>query len=285
MKVAATPPIDHLVQLEPVSLHVGSAGLAGTSDALHSPPMPREPAAQASPSGTVELSAMGRTVAALASFGFPVVVVDDAASQPLALAEGAEPVLPGAPQPGVNPAELKPAASHPIAQALAAALSAQQPQVAEAPQPSRERRPVGEATAQPAPRADRAEAPRPPAQQAAGSLLNALLCAALTGQTAVEVQRRDRRPLRLELQREPDGQGGFRVTRVRVRHQTDAGFLEATAELGLPGCERGPMHVDIACSDALADEVAQQLEGLREALDARGLLPSVRSRRADAPSS
>ncbi|NML16630.1 hypothetical protein [Azohydromonas caseinilytica] len=284
MKVAATPPIDHLVHLEPVSLHVAGAGVAATPNALRGVTPAAALVPRGEPSGTIDLSPMGRTVAALAAFGPPVVLVrPEGGGQPPQ--EGAEPALPGLPRPAAA-LESKPAASSQhIARTLAESLSLPPAGVStEGAAVPKERRPADEAAMQKAARSDRPEGPRPPAQQAAGSLLNALLCAALTGQTAVEVRRWDGRPLQLELQREPDGHGGFRITRVRIRHQTDQGFLKVSAETGLPGCERAPMLVDIASSESLADEVAARLDDLRGALSARGLAPSVRSRQADAPS-
>jgi hypothetical protein len=120
-----------------------------------------------------------------------------------------------------------------------------------------------------------------PSQAAAGAQLNALLCATLTGQTALELRRADQPPVRMELQREPDGRGGFRIARIRLRHQAEDGFLEATAEVALgagAGTEAGPLSVDIDCSESWKSAVVGQLATLHEALDARGLAPTVRAR-------
>jgi hypothetical protein len=95
------------------------------------------------------------------------------------------------------------------------------------------------------------------------------------------VRRWDRRPLRLELQREPDGRGGFRVVRARVRHETAQGLLDAVVELGLSISEDGQaasaMNVDIVCGEGLVREVNEHVDELRQALDARGLSATVRT--------
>lgn len=122
-----------------------------------------------------------------------------------------------------------------------------------------------------------AGAPPLAVERYAPALVQALLDAALTGQAALEVQHPDGRRARLQLEREADGRGGWRVARVSVRHEEGDLRLEATATL-VPGA---PLGVDVACSDAAAARVAQALPSLRTALDARGLAAVVRSQRLD----
>lgn len=226
-------------------------------------------AALAAPPGAaaaVELSPLGRAAALLSAFGDPV----------LELAPPREPdtpALPGAAPPA--PPDSAPS----LEKALAAALGTR-PADAPADQAPAFSLPSGQAAPDEA-----AAAQQAPVSQSAGALLNALLSAALTGQAALELHRPDRHPLRLELEREPDGHGAFRVSRVRIRHETQDGALEATvltsgtAHAG----ERAPVGVDIAASGALSEAAALQLDELRQALDARGLAAAVRTRPAATP--
>ncbi len=230
-------------------------------------------AAHAVPPGAgaaVELSPLGRVAALLGAFGDPV----------LELAEPQEsgtPALPGETHPATPDAapRLEKALADTLSPHLAGAPAHDAPAEASTPLasslPSAPAVPEEAAAAQPAPTA-----------QSAGALLNALLSAALTGQAALELRRPDQPPLRLELEREPDGHGAFRVSRVRIRHETADGVLEAAVQLGSAAHERAPLGVDIAASGALSEAVAQRLDELRDALGARGLSAAVRARPAAA---
>jgi hypothetical protein len=276
VKLTPTPPIDPLPRVEAVT--VAAAGLSRTGE-LGS----RGAAALAVPliSGAVDLSPLGRTVAALAAFGFPVVDVgpeaDEAQSQPAA---PQEPLPEQAAQAGASHGT----ARH-IAQTLAGALSLRAADAAEGwLPPDTEPHASSEAAPEHAGRTESAAYQAAPVHSPAGSLLNAMLSAALTGQTALEVTHRDHRPLRMELQREPDGHGGFRIARIRIRHQTEDGLIDVTAEMALGAAFQGdhaPMNVDVSSSGALAAEVCEQLGSLREAQQARGLSSTVRAQAAD----
>jgi hypothetical protein len=277
VKLTPTPPIDPLPKVEAVT--VAAASLSRTGE-LGS----RGAAALAVPliSGAVDLSPLGRTVAALAAFGFPVVDVGPEAGE-----AQSQPAAPQEPLPEEQAAQA--GASHGtarhIAQTLAGALSLRAADAAEGwLPPDTEPHASSEAAPEQAGRTESAARQAAPVQSPAGSLLNAMLSAALTGQTALEVIRRDHRPLRMELQREPDGHGGFRIARIRIRHQTEDGLIDVTAEMALGAAFQGdhaPMNVDVSSSGALAAEVCEQLGSLREALQARGLSSTVRAQAAD----
>jgi hypothetical protein len=265
VKVAVAPHIDAPARVEAVpvptavsSLQAADSLSVKTSAAL----LAAQPGAA---SGLVELSALGQSVATLSAFGWPVAVLPSGAAQ--------NALLPGA----------HPPTTETVIQALVAALTLKQATRAEEWVPDEgEHAAAHERT--PERRAASGEAGMPTrsqAQQSAGSLLNAMLCASLTGQTAIEVRRWDRRPLQLELQREPDGRGGFRVVRARVRHETEQGLLDAVVELGLSlsaeGQAAAAMSVDILCGEGLVREVSEHVDELRQALHARGLSASVRT--------
>lgn len=241
-------------------------------------------AALAGASGAVDLSPLGRGVAALAAFGFPVVEIGPEGHEDPNTLE-----LPPS-NPGESPAEPTPpgsAARH-VAQALAGALSlraaeATEQAVQDAQSPATSDTATEQAMQAPAGDAAARQAGAPPSQQqqTAGALLNAMLSAALTGQAAMEVRREGRRPTQLELEREADGHGGHRIARIRLRHQREDGVIDVTAELTLgaafPG-DHAPMSVDVSGSGALGREASAQLNALRESLQARGLAANVRAR-------
>jgi hypothetical protein len=217
-------------------------------------------------SGVVELSPLGQSVATLSAFGLPVAVLPADGPQ--------DALLPGQQQ--------HQQATQNVMQALVAALSLKQAVAAEEwlGEESESHTPGHENTRRQASAADAGAPARSPAQQSAGSLLNAMLCASLTGQTAIEVRRWDRRPLKLELQREPDGRGGFRVVRARVRHETEQGTLDAVVELSTSFTEESEasaMNVNIICGEGLVREVGEHVDELRQALGARGLHAAVRA--------
>jgi hypothetical protein len=269
VKVAAPPHIDAPARVEAVTVPTAVSSLQA-ADSLSVKTSAALLAAQpGAASGLVELSALGQSAATLSAFGWPVAALPAGGPH--------DTLLPGAHH----------QATEGVIQALVAALTLKQATSAEewlpdegehaaAHEPTREHESASSGSA---------SHPRSPAQQSAGSLLNAMLCASITGQTALEVRRWDRRPLRLELQREPDGRGGFRVVRARVRHETAQGLLDAVVELGLSISEDGQaasaMNVDIVCGEGLVREVGEHVDELRQALDARGLCANVRTLPAD----
>ena len=265
MKVTAIPHTEAAAPVESVPVPGGVSNLHATDSlsvktaaallALH-------PGAA---SGVVELSPLGQSVATLSAFGLPVAVLP---------ADGAQDAL--------LPGQQHQQAAQNVMQALAAALSLKQAVAAEEwlVEEPESHAPAREHAPRQASSADAGAPARSPAQQSAGSLLNAMLCASLTGQTAIEVRRWDRRPLKLELQREPDGRGGFRVVRARVRHETEQGTLDAVVELSTSFSEEGEtsaMNVNIICGEGLVREVGEHVDELRQALGARGLHAAVRA--------
>ncbi|MDZ5456081.1 hypothetical protein SM757_05800 [Azohydromonas lata] len=243
--------------------------------------------ALASAAGAVDLSPLGRGVAALASFGFPVVEIGpEGHEDPNTLELPPQATTPDQPAAETAP----PSAARHIAQALAGALSLKAAEDnAEVLQEEPQQAPSGDGAPAQGARGDTATlqsaAPQAqPPQQAAGALLNAMLSAALTGQAAMEVRREGRPPAQMELEREADGHGGHRIARIRLRHQTEDGVIDVTAELALgaafPG-EHAPMNVDITGSGALGGQAAAQLNELRESLQARGMAANVRARMDD----
>ncbi|WP_322464735.1 hypothetical protein [Azohydromonas lata] len=282
MKVNATPHVNAPPKVEPVAVPVTTAqtasGLGDKAAAL---------TALASAAGAVDLSPLGRGVAALASFGFPVVEIGpEGHEDPNTLELPPQATTPDQPAAETAP----PSAARHIAQALAGALSLKAAEDnAEVLQEEPQQAPSGDGAPAQGARGDTATlqsaAPQAqPPQQAAGALLNAMLSAALTGQAAMEVRREGRPPAQMELEREADGHGGHRIARIRLRHQTEDGVIDVTAELALgaafPG-EHAPMNVDITGSGALGGQAAAQLNELRESLQARGMAANVRARMDD----
>lgn len=272
MKLAVAPHIDAPGRVEAVPVPTAVSSLQAT-DALSVKQSAALLATQpGAASGLVELSALGQSVATLSAFGWPVAVLPGGGPQ--------DALLPGAQHQDTEG----------VIQALVAALTLKQATELEDWAPGQAEQAASHAHA-PAREHERAASEpgtpaRSPAQQSAGSLLNAMLCASLTGQTAVEVRRWDRRPLRLELQREPDGRGGFRMVRARVRHETAQGVLDAVVELGVSISDDGQaasaMNVDIISGEGLVREVQEHVDELRQALDARGLSAKVRAMPAQA---
>lgn len=279
MRVNPTPPIDAPLKLEPVTIPVTTPQLA---DGLNAKAAAL--AAFAGAAGAVDLSPLGRGVAALAAFGFPVVEIGPEGHEDPNTLE-LPPQTPGEPSAEAAP----PNAARHIAQALAGALGLR---AADAAESSLQETPgaAGEAAADQATAAPQGDAAARQAgpqqaqtqqQQTAGALLNAMLSAAITGQTALEMRRQGREPAQLELEREADGHGGHRITRIRIRHQTQDGVIDVTAELALgaafPG-DHAPMNVDVRGSGELGGQASAQLNVLRESLLARGLDANVRAR-------
>lgn len=281
MRVNPTPHVNPPPKVEPVAVPVTTAqtasGLGDKAAAL---------VALAGVAGAVDLSPLGRGVAALASFGFPVVEIGPEGHEDPNTLELPPQTTPD--QPGAEAAP--PSAARHIAQALAGALSLKAAEdnaevLQEEPQqaPSGDGAPAQGAQGDAATRQSAAPPAQPP-QQAAGALLNAMLSATLTGQAAMEVRRQGRPPAQMELEREADGHGGHRIARIRLRHQTEDGVIDVTAELALGAAFTGdhaPMTVDVSGSGALADQASAQLNELRESLQARGLAANVRARTSD----
>ncbi|WP_028996644.1 hypothetical protein [Azohydromonas australica] len=266
MKVTAIPHTEAAAPVESVPVPGGVSNLQATDSLSVKTAAALLAVHPGAASGVVELSPLGQSVATLSAFGLPVALLPTDGPQ--------DALLPGQ--------QHHQQAAQNVIHALAAALSLKQAVAAEqwlgeepeSHAPAREHMPRQASVA------DAGAPARSPAQQSAGSLLNAMLCASLTGQTAIEVRRWDRRPLKLELQREPDGRGGFRVVRARVRHETEQGTLDAVVELSTSFSEDGEtsaMNVNILCGEGLVREVDEHVDELRQALGARGLHAAVRA--------
>lgn len=267
MKVTAIPHTEAAAPVESVPVPGGVSNLQATDSLSVKTAAALLAVHPGAASGVVELSPLGQSVATLSAFGLPVALLP---------ADGPQDALLPGPQQHQQTAQN-------VIHALAATLSLKQAIAAEqwlGEEPEPHHAPAHEHTPRQASVSDAGTPVRSPAQQSAGSLLNAMLCASLTGQTAIEVRRWDRRPLKLELQREPDGRGGFRVVRARVRQETEQGTLDAVVELSTSFSEDGEtsaMNVNIICGEGLVREVDEHVDELRQALGARGLHAAVRA--------